>query len=79
MERNYYRWEYHQPMDYDKGFFSTGTLSDLFFYEQNGGYYEFFTGQFLGRKGLQDPNNQNSYVYVISDEFGAIIPLTAYS
>lgn len=74
MERNYYRWRTN-PMVYKDGLFThTEMIRDLFFYEQNGEYFEFFTGHCLGRKEQRGP-----YFYVVSDEFGAIIPLTEYS
>lgn len=51
-------------------------VETLYFYEQDGIYYEFFTGQCLGAKSAV---NGPGYEYVGFDEFGKRIPITGFS
>ncbi len=76
MERQYYCW--HMPLVYKKAglFTAEKKLPAIYFYEENGSFYEFFTGQYLGK---DTPNVSGSYRSVYSDEFGPIIPLTGWS
>lgn len=51
-------------------------MQNLYFYEQDGKFYEFFTGRFLGVRSAVDAPG---YEYVGFEEFGYKIPLTGYS
>lgn len=77
MEREYYRdgWKY---VNVGNGFFPR-VLQYIYFYEQDGVFYEFFTGQALGIRAPYKTYGGNEYDRIYSDEFGYTIALNGWS
>lgn len=74
MEREYYSWRTRIEYRRAGWFAQAKALDNIYFYQENGTFYEFFTGSILGTA-----QKNGMYDYVFSDNYGYAIPLSGYS
>lgn len=79
MEREYYKcsWGFGNFGNLGSGFFPRPQLRYIYFYEQSGTFYEFFTGYVLGVRA--ESNGPYTYPRIYSDEFGYTIALGGWA